>query len=236
MPPKAKIQEEDINELKKSVIDLKSVIDVRFDDLKKDLLNIKETVIQNLLNDNKKLRAKVKSLEDNLVHVESECYGQDQYGRRNNIEINGIPNSVDSDNLEDKVIEILDAIDITVEKSEIEACHRLPGKETHKTTVVRFINRKHCENALKSRKKLKHCDKTSLGFSENQEIFFNDNLCPYYKKLSWMCRKVKREKLIVSTLSESGTVLIKTEENAKKIKIRHENELLDLFPDYVFNM
>ena len=57
MPPKAKIQEEDINELKKSVIDLKSVIDVRFDDLKKDLLNIKETVIQNLLNDNKKLRA-----------------------------------------------------------------------------------------------------------------------------------------------------------------------------------
>ena len=29
-------EEEDINELKKSVIDLKSVIDVRFDDLKND--------------------------------------------------------------------------------------------------------------------------------------------------------------------------------------------------------
>ena len=233
MPPKAKIQEEDINELKKSVVELKSIIDIRFDDIKNDILNIKETVIQNLLKDNNQLRVKIKLLEEKLVHVESECYGQDQYSRRNNFEINGIPNSVNDDDLEEKIIEVLDAIDITVDKSEIEACHRLPGKNKEKTTIVRFVNRKLCENALKNRKKLKHCDKTSLGFSEDQEIYFNENLCPYYKKLSWMCRQLKRDKMIVSSWTEKGIVL-KIEENAKKIKIRHENDLLGLFPDYVF--
>ena len=59
---------------------------------------------------------------------------------------------------------------------------------------------------------------------------------PYNKKLSWICRQLKRDRLIVGTWSENGTVLIKTEENAKNIKIRHENDLLGLFPDYVFNI
>ena len=48
-----------------------------------------------------------------------------------------------------------------------------------------------------------------------------------------MCRQLKRDKMIVSSWTEKGIVL-KIEENAKKIKIRHENDLLGLFPDYVF--
>ena len=39
-----------------------------------------------------------------------------QYGRRNNLEITGIPDDVDGQNLEEKVIEFLD---------KIEACHRI---------------------------------------------------------------------------------------------------------------
>ena len=81
-----------------------------------------------------------------------EC--NNQYVRRNNIEISGIPNSVVDDALEDKVISILEKIDVKVSKNDIEACHRLPAskKNPTKRTIVRFVNRKSSEACLKSKK------------------------------------------------------------------------------------
>ena len=49
----------------------------------------------------------------------------DQYSRRNNIVIQGIPQSVKYKDLEDKVINVLDKVNIKVTKNDIEACHRL---------------------------------------------------------------------------------------------------------------
>ena len=46
---------------------------------------------------------------------------------RNNIEISGIPNNVGDDELEGKFIDVLEIIDVTVSKTDIEACHRLPA-------------------------------------------------------------------------------------------------------------
>ena len=59
---------------------------------------------------------KVISLEENSNSLE-------QYGRRNNFEITGIPDDVFDQNLEKKVIEILDKIDVNVYRKDIEACH-----------------------------------------------------------------------------------------------------------------
>ena len=59
---------------------------------------------------------KVISLEENSNSLE-------QYGRRNNLEITGIPDDVFDQNLEEKVIEILDKIDVNVYRKDMEACH-----------------------------------------------------------------------------------------------------------------
>ena len=62
-------------------------IDVRFDDLKKDILKIKETIIQRLLKENERLNKKVDSLQDRLKNIKTDTYVHQQYGRKNNIEI-----------------------------------------------------------------------------------------------------------------------------------------------------
>ena len=54
--------------------------------------------------------------------------------------------SVSDSQLEEKVVDILKAIDINITANEIEACHRL-GKK-NKSVIVQFINRKHCLNAM----------------------------------------------------------------------------------------
>ena len=53
----------------------------------------------------------------------------DQYNSRNNLEIQGIPSTVDNEFLEDKVIEIFESLNILIAKSDIV---RLPDIEQRK--------------------------------------------------------------------------------------------------------
>ena len=79
----------------------------------------------------------------------------EQYGRRNNIVISGIPDDVDDDDLENAVTSIMEDVDVIVQNGDIEVCHRI-GKSDQKTSIkknVRSINCKYCEKALVNRKK-----------------------------------------------------------------------------------
>ena len=48
-----------------------------------------------------------------------------RYGRRNNIEITGIPGTVQDNELENKVIEIFGAIGVEANSADFEDCHRV---------------------------------------------------------------------------------------------------------------
>ena len=67
-----------------------------------------------------------------------------QYIRRNNIEIVGIPSTVSDKDLEKRVVEI-------------EACHCLKDCRNNKEncTIVRFVNRNVCDQLHQNKKKLK---------------------------------------------------------------------------------
>lgn len=52
------------------------------------------------------------SLEDALINNEIKVNNADQYNRRNNILMQGIPQSVKGKDLEDKVINILDKVNV----------------------------------------------------------------------------------------------------------------------------
>jgi len=91
-------------------------------DIKKDVLEIRN-VIMNLIEENKNLQKRVSFLENQITHIDTDIVNN-QYIRRKNIEVTGIPHSIENNKLE--VVEILKAADIRVEKHDIEACHRLP--------------------------------------------------------------------------------------------------------------
>ena len=81
----------------------------------------------------------------------------EQYGRRNNIVISGIPDDVADDDLENAVTSIMEDVDVIVQNGDIEACHRI-GKSDQKTSskknIVRFINCKYCKKAIVNTKNL----------------------------------------------------------------------------------
>ena len=173
---------------------------------------------------------KVISLEENSNSLE-------QYGRRNNLEITGIPDDVFDQNLEEKVIEILDKIDVNVYRKDMEASHWIrKSKNSSKTTTVQFINRKHTKEALVNRKGLKNIYRTSIGLEKSHGIFINENLTPTINKIAFHCRELTCNGRIDKIYSRDGIAQIvsKDIENEKKIKIMHMNRLHDRFPDFDF--
>ena len=93
------------------------------------------------------------------VHVNA----LESYDRRNNLEFEGIPSNVEDVNLEASVIKICNSIGIKINNNDIEDCHRL-GKNDPKKVIVKMVNRKSCNLAIKNKKLLKYTDKSEIGF------------------------------------------------------------------------
>lgn len=221
---------------KKSLKSLEVLMLEKFNELKDDIISIKESVIQNLLNENKRLNTEIQMLKERTIKVERDTYASIQYSRQNNIEVNGIPANISDENLQKTVLNVLNEIDVHVDPKFVVACHRLPSKSStkSKTTIVRFVNRRICESAFTNRNKLKHFDRTAVGFDQNVNLYINDSLCPFIKRLAWKCRILKKEKKIVDTWSIKGKVFIRQEENKKGIAISHDQDLEELFPNFEY--
>ena len=64
-------------------------------------------------------------LHERVVALERQCWGNNQYSRRECLEITGVPDSVTNDDLEKTTIKIFDKLDVAVDPSNIEDCHLL---------------------------------------------------------------------------------------------------------------
>ena len=106
-------------------------------DLVESSLVVTKTVIDNLLN-------RTKTLERSL-------HAQEQYSRRECLEIVGIPVSINDKNLQPTICNILNEIDVPCGPEDLEDCHRIKGDRT----IVKFSSRKKSSEVLRKKKKLK---------------------------------------------------------------------------------
>ena len=96
------------------------------EDLSNSLNNSKNEIIEKLQNENKELQDKVlclenlvSSQEELIIDMERDICEVQQYQRRNNVEITGIPESIKQHELESKVIELANVIDVKITRSDI---------------------------------------------------------------------------------------------------------------------
>ena len=116
-------------------------------------------------------------MENRVTLIESSHYALEQYGRRNNLVISGIPDSVQISDLKSTAASILSDIDVNVESREVDDCHRI-GKSNNgsKKTIIKFVNRKCCKKALLNRMQLERIDLRKHQFVSGTRIFINENL------------------------------------------------------------
>ena len=210
-------------------------VDVR--SMKDEFLNMKDVIIKRLQDENALLRSRCSKLEEKVLSLESSVNQVEQYGRRNNIVISGIPDDVADDDLED-ASSIMEDVDVIVQNGDIQACHRIwksDQKTSSKKTILRFINGKYCKKALVKRKIFININsKMKYNFSRNNKSFINENLTRANESIAFCGRKVKRNSKIHSCFTSGGIVFIKKTEKSKAFKFHHMNVLYDAFQEFDF--
>ena len=95
-----------------------------FDGVQNEPLNVKN-IIKNLQEGNESLHKRVSFLDKKVISLKSRHNMLEQYERKNNLEITGIPDSVPQRDQENKVVDILNATGVNVSNDDFEDCHRI---------------------------------------------------------------------------------------------------------------
>ena len=218
---------------------------IAFSQAEAEKLKLKISALENELGDLKRKNLDephreinpVAGLKDRYVAAEKQIFKLEQYGRRNNVEFSGIPNSVEDDHLESAMINILSDIGVSVKPSDIEVCHRMgksSGGNSPRRTIMRFVNRKICYLIMVNKKKLRDIDseKHSLG---NNKIYANFSLCKAYGSLWYNCKKLfHAEEISGFWVANGGMVKFKMEPDSDPILLEHQADLDQWFPDFDF--
>ena len=132
---KAELQITIGNKITEGIKKLNEGITVKLENNKDEIIQSLKNEVSLLENCVGKLERQVHRLEDALINNEIKINNADQYSRWNNIVVQGIPQSVKSKDLEDKVINVLDKVNIKVTKNDIEACHWLGDSRKNNSEV-----------------------------------------------------------------------------------------------------
>ena len=202
--------------------------EVRDNNIETRLLSL-ETANKNLERKVKDLRSRITTAEFDLddhneyIYVlEKKLSTLEQYGRRENIEIVGIPSYVSDRYLESEVINILKRIGFThISHFSFVGCHRI-GKSVNgcRNTIVRFLHRKDAINCLRLKKNLDTCK--SLGY---HNLTIIENLCPAFKSIFEKLSKLKDQGQIEQIWTYNGIPTFKVTANTEPIKIFHDCDI-----------
>ena len=163
--------------------------------------------------------------DDAMKDIEVNISNLDTYSRRNNIEINGIPESIKQNQLETHVLKIFKKLDINLQSYDLSACHRLGKYDATKsrTVIVRFINRKDAYDCLRYGKDLKDT-------VEYKNVYFSENLCPTNRRMFNYLYKLKKQNKVSRVWVYNGTVCYKVPEDETVYKATHISDV-----QYYFN-
>ena len=99
-------------------------------------------------------------------------FANEQYSRRECLEISGISLGVKDNELETKVLTILEEIDAPVDPGLVEDCYCLPSKGNPKKVTLKLNRRKDArKKVLLNKKKIK-----KLGSRNSEPAFWDKNL------------------------------------------------------------
>ena len=105
------------------------------------LANIDKDMVE-LRNDFKKLVADLaisrsvnNKQRDRIISLERQCWSNSQYSRRECLEMTGLPDNINSEDLEEKIPMILEKLAVTEDSSNVEDCHWLPGNQNKRFII-----------------------------------------------------------------------------------------------------
>ena len=218
------------SDLARLVMDYQNKFDTVLNNINSELLDLKNKFTK-LESDLEISRNINNTLVEQVTRLERKCWENEQYSRRECIEISGIPQSIEQIDLERTLLNVFDKIDAPVDPQNIEACHRLKSDDNGRSNkvIAKFSKRKDMVRIMNKKKSLKNANLDGTGLPPSTSLFINPSLCSYYKYLWSKCKALWSGKLISSFWVSNGSLRIKLGDDKVK-SVTHKDDLKALFP------
>ena len=170
----------------------------------------------------------IDDLKVSMNKVERDITVTNQYNRRENLIIDGIPDNVPQWKLERTCLEIVHKLGFRdVGVYEVVGCHRLRKKEKDITapTIIRFTNRKIAEFCKKNKWKL-----NKFNFN-NWNLSMREDLCESNDKIFTECEKLKDRELLSKVFTYNGFVKVSKDRADRPKKLSHMDDVRLLLTD-----
>ena len=153
---------------------------------------------------------------ERAVEIERRLAEQEQYSRRECVELVGLSEEIYSDDLEVGVLNAFNAI------------HRL---RNNKVVSVKLVNRRNALAILRNKKKLRELHDEDKQKLRSDNIYLNKSLCPAFRQLLGKCNSLHKMKELNSFYTINGKIKIRCERENEEVntEINHKADLVDIF-------
>ena len=157
-------------------------------------------------------------LTERIVQLERNVISNAQYHRRESLETNLVPPSIDGDVLKNSVCIACSLTDHEVKPDDLQACPRLKKKDI---VIVKFKCRKQKRSILINRKNFRNKSDVVTQINFYGRLFVSESMCHENHQLSYKCRQLKNVGKIHSTCFSNNSVDVKLNERGQPTKIHH---------------
>ena len=183
----------------------------------------------------KRLKILSNELETRVVKEGQKVESLEQYGRKLNLEITGVPVK-DEENTNDIVVEIAKLANVDLSLDQISTSHRLPVKPKRPSNnenvspapppiIVRFISRNVRNTLYVNRQNLRQADFKTFSVEGTSSVYVNENLTRYRKKLFWSAKQKVKSSRFKYIWTADGNIFLKKSDQSHSLMIKSEKDL-----------
>ena len=181
-----------------------------------------------------RLKTQSASLEVLGTNESKKVDALEQYGRRLNLEIAGVPVK-DNENTNDIVIEIAKLANVEITKDQIPTSHRLAAKPKRNAIdqaarspppiIVRFISRDIRNRLYTNRQNLRNANSKHSATDGMNHFYINENLTRYRKKLFWNVKTRAKSHQFKYYWTSNGNIFVKKSDESQPLLIKSDEDL-----------
>lgn len=199
------------------------VMNEKFEQFKAEVVTLRKDVAC-VKTENRELRKENSRLVNELKELRRDVVDLQQYSRKNNLEIKGVPLR-QNENPFVIIQTICSSLKSEISESDVETVHRVPSKDKNKPNiVVKFASLRARDRVLKAARKCR-INTSALGFEDSDPIYINEHLCPANKVLLGKALAAKREKNWRFTWVSAGKILMRKAEQTKVLHVTCAEDL-----------
>ena len=177
------------------------------------------------------LKAHSSALKNQCAKDEEKLDNLEQYGRRQNLEIIGIPQRDDEDT-NSIVIEVAKMMGVKVLPEQISTSHRMPvnpkknsDQIANPPIIARFTNHDVKNQIYANRKLARSIDLRNFSISGTKNIYVNENLTVMRKRLFWQTKQKAKEKGFKFFWTMNGNIFVRKSDDTNIIAIKCDQDL-----------